>query len=72
MSEIPTIHIDLNQRCMGCGKKGTLPNGFCLECLAKRLRGQKPAQERRSRPRAGQRKAAGAQAQGSLFGRKAR
>ena len=36
----PTITIDMDKKCPGCGKAGITENGLCLECVAKKIRGE--------------------------------
>ena len=35
MKEIPTITIDMDKKCIKCGKDGALPSGYCLPCFTK-------------------------------------
>lgn len=67
----PTITIDMDIRCMGCGQMGAMPNGFCLKCWALRVPNRKGPQERPERPRAARGEKAGGKGQGALFGGKA-
>lgn len=36
MGKIPTIEINLDEKCKGCGKGGTTQSGYCLDCIMKR------------------------------------
>ena len=35
MKEVPTITIDMDEKCTKCGKEGALPSGICLACFTK-------------------------------------
>jgi hypothetical protein len=39
------INIDMNKRCVGCGRPGATDNGYCLKCIADMIGGKKPARK---------------------------
>lgn len=46
----PTIVIDMNLRCKGCGRRGATRSGYCLRCVAKRIKKLPPKGEVRNDP----------------------
>lgn len=35
-----TINIDLDKKCIECGKKGACDNGLCLDCVSRAISGK--------------------------------
>lgn len=36
----PTFTVDLGKKCAECGKGGAAPNGLCLSCVNRAIRGK--------------------------------
>lgn len=36
--KIPTITINMDVKCIRCGKKGATPSGVCLKCISKAIK----------------------------------
>ncbi len=40
MGNVPTITVNMDEKCKECGKGGATPSGLCLVCVVKAMKGK--------------------------------